>query len=61
MVENKVAHVQEASVVVYDYYETCKDSRGRSPASVRVHSFTFDPVRQLGGQRGRTTQTGGRS
>lgn len=26
IVENKVAKVQEASVIIYDYYETCKET-----------------------------------
>lgn len=26
IVENKVARVQEASVIIYDYYETCKET-----------------------------------
>lgn len=26
IVKNKVARVQEASVIIYDYYETCKEN-----------------------------------
>lgn len=26
IVENKVAKVQEASLIIYDYYETCKET-----------------------------------
>lgn len=37
MVETKVARVQEASVVVYDYYESSKSLRGSTqPTRGRV-------------------------
>lgn len=61
MVQNKVAKVQEASVVVYDYYESSKRTQTLLSSSTLSCSLTFDPARQLGGHLRRTTPTGGRS
>lgn len=61
VVQNKVAKVQEASVVVYDYYESSKKTQTLLSSSTLSCRLTFDPARQLGGQLRRTTQSGGGS